>query len=232
MRMRHRRLLDTHGASAILTNQLVNKRGRPRGAARDSQAAIFAAAAREFAQRGYDAAGVDRIAVKARVNKAMIYYHYGSKNGLYLAILRDMFGAVGVRARAIADGPGTAEDKLDAWIAAIAEEAGARPWFPPIMLREIAAGGTHFDPDTLRTMNAVYVAVRDVIVQGQQDGTFRDADPLLTHLTIMPAVLIFFARQRLLAHRRNLPGVAAPRQAGEFVAHMQASARGMLRKDS
>ncbi len=100
------------------------------------------------------------------------------------------------------------------------------------MLREIAAGGTHFDPDTLRTMNAVYVAVRDVIVQGQQDGTFRDADPLLTHLTIMPAVLIFFARQRLLAHRRNLPGVGAPRQAGEFVAHMQASARGMLRKDS
>ncbi len=61
----------------------------------------------------------------------MLYYHYGSKNGLYLAILRDMFGAVGVRARAIADGPGAAEDKLDAWIAAIAEEAGARPWFPP-----------------------------------------------------------------------------------------------------
>jgi len=211
---------------------LVNKRGRPRGAARDSQAAIFSAAAREFAARGYDAAGVDRIAVKARVNKAMIYYHYGSKNGLYLEVLRDMFRAVGVRARAIADGPGTAEDKLDAWIAAIAEEAGARPWFPPIMLREIAAGGTHFDPDTLRTMNAVYVAVRDVIVQGQQDGTFRDADPLLTHLTIMPAVLIFFARQRLVAHRGNLPGVGAPRQAGEFVAHMQASARGMLRKDS
>jgi hypothetical protein len=51
-------------------------------------------------------------------------------------------------------------------------------------------------------------------------------------LTIMPAVLIFFARQRLVAHRRNLPGVGAPRQAGEFVAHMQASARGMLRKDS
>ncbi len=224
-------LLDRQGPHPLLTNQLVNKRGRPR-TARPSQAAIFAAATREFAERGYDAAGVDRIAVRARVNKAMIYYHYGSKNGLYVEVLRDMFRAVGIRARAIADGPGTAEDKLDAWIAAIAEEAGARPWFPPIMLREIAAGGTHFDPDTLAMMNAVYAAVRDIIVQGQQDGSFRDADPLLTHFTIMPAVLIFFARQRLLAERRVAAGVGAPRAPREFVAHMQASARGMLRKDA
>lgn len=217
-----------------MTNKLVNKapvpRGRPRGAGRDSQAAIFAAAAREFAERGYDAAGVDRIAARAKVNKAMIYYHYGSKIGLYLEVLRDMFRAVGVRARAIADGPGTAAQKLDAWIVAIVEEADARPWFPPIMLREIAAGGTHLDPDTFGMMNVVYGGVRDVIVQGQQEGAFRDADPLLTHFTILPAVLIYFARQRVV-QRRQVPGVGASRGLDEFVAHMQGCARRILQKD-
>jgi TetR/AcrR family transcriptional regulator len=210
---------------------LVNKtpkRGRPRGG-RDSQAAIFAAAAREFAERGYDAAGVDRIAARARVNKAMLYYHYDSKLGLYLEVLRDMFRAVGRRARAIADGPGTAAAKLDAWIAAVVEEAGARPWFPPIMLREIAAGGTHFDAATIGMMNAVYLAVRDVIVQGQQEGTFRHVDPLLTHLTIMPAILIFFARQRVM-QRRHVAGLGAVRAVEDFVVHMQGSARRMLQK--
>ena len=69
-----------------------------------SQAAIFRAAAHEFARRGYDAAGVDRIAARAHVNKAMLYYHYGSKQGLYVEVLRDMFRAVGARTRAIADG--------------------------------------------------------------------------------------------------------------------------------
>ena len=210
---------------------MVNKRGsRSGGAGRSSQAAIFAAAAREFAERGYDAAGVDRIAARARVNKAMIYYHYGSKLGLYVEVLRDMFRAVGARARAIADGPGTAESKLDAWIAAIVEEAAARPWLPPIMLREVASGGTHLDPETVGMMNAVFTAVRDLIVQGQRDGVFRDADPLLTHLTIMPAVLVFFARQRIVAHRKGATGVGAPRHVEDFVVHMQASARGMLRK--
>ncbi len=94
---------------------------RPRGAR--SQAAIFRAAAHEFAKRGYDAAGVDRIAARAHVNKAMIYYHFGSKQGLYVEVLRDMFRAVGSRTRAIADGPGVGEDNLDAWIVTMVEEA-------------------------------------------------------------------------------------------------------------
>ena len=204
---------------------------RPRGAR--SQAAIFRAAAHEFAQRGYDAAGVDRIAARAHVNKAMLYYHFGSKQGLYVEVLRDMFRAVGTRTRAIADGPGAGEDKLDAWILTMVEEAAGRPWFPPIMLRELASGATHIDRETFGMMNAVYAAVRDVIVQGQGEGTFREVDPLLTYFTILPAILIFFARQRV-AQRKNVQGLAAaaPRHLDEFVRHMQESARAMLRRQT
>jgi AcrR family transcriptional regulator len=207
------------------------KRVRPQGAR--SQAAIFRAAAHEFAQRGYDAAGVDRIAARARVNKAMLYYHFGSKQGLYVEVLRDMFRAVGTRTRAIADGPGVGEDKLDAWILTMVEEAAGRPWFPPIMLRELASGAAHIDRETFGMMNAVYAAVRDVIVQGQDEGAFRGADPLLTYLTVLPAILIFFARQRV-AQRKNVQGLAAaaPRHLDEFVRHMQESARAMLRRQT
>src|SRR5436189_10734 len=60
----------------------------------DSRQRVFAAAAAEFARRGYAGANVDRIARAARLNKAMIYYHFKSKAALYREILRDMFGAV------------------------------------------------------------------------------------------------------------------------------------------
>jgi AcrR family transcriptional regulator len=208
------------------------KKTRPRGA--ESPAAILQAAAREFAQRGYDAAGVDRIAVAARVNKAMLYYHYGSKLQLYLAVLRDMFYAVDRRTRAIADGPGPADEKVDAWIRALVEEAAARPWFPPIMLRELAAGAAHIDSGTFGVMNGVFLSVRDVIVQGQEEGVFGRVDPLLTYLTILPAVLIFLARQRVVAQRTGRTKgleAAAPRDVEEFVRHMQGAARAMLRRD-
>jgi len=208
---------------------LVNKRRRP---VRDTRAALFRAAAAEFAARGYDAAGTDRIATRARVNKAMLYYHFGSKRDLYVEVVRDMVGAVGARVRAIADGPGSAEQKLDAWISALVEEAAARPWFPPIMLRELAAGAPHFDAGTFQMMNAVLAGVRDVIEQGQREGQFRDVDPLLAHLSILPPVLIFFVRQRVLAATKVRDGLAEPRRLEDFVRHMQTSARGMLRRPS
>jgi AcrR family transcriptional regulator len=197
----------------------------------DSRARVFAAAASEFAARGYDAAGVDRIAAKARVNKAMIYYHYRSKPKLYVEVLRDMFRAVGSRAHALADGPDTPERKLDAWVAMIVEESSARPWFPPIMLRELASGIPHFDAETLSLMGDVVTAWGRIVASGQSAGVFRrDADPLLTHLTIMPAVLVFFIRQQALVARGRKASspLAAPRTREQFIQHMQHAVRGML----
>ena len=200
---------------------------------RESREQIFEAAAAEFANRGFDAAGVDRIAANAGVNKAMIYYHFGSKLELYVEILRDMFRAVGTRARALAVGPGTPTEKIDAWVVAIVEEASVRPWFPPIMLRELASGIPHFDPETVGLMTAVYGSIRDIIAAGQRDGSFRDANPLLVHLTIMPAVLLFFVREMARARRTDMTSapLAAPVTREEFIRHIQITARGMLRKD-
>jgi TetR/AcrR family transcriptional regulator len=203
-------------------------------APRDSREQVFRAAAAEFAACGYDAAGVDRIAAKARVNKAMIYYHFGSKLELYVEVLRDMFRAVGGRARALADRLDSPDQKLDAWVAMIVEEASARPWFPPIMLRELASGIPHFDQETLGLMSLVVGAWGDIVAAGQGAGVFRrDADPLLTHLTIMPAVLVFFIREQALASRGSKvrSAVAAPRSRQQFIQHMQYAVRGMLRKD-
>ena len=45
----------------------------------------------EFAARGFDGAKVDRIAARARVNKAMLYYHFQNKAALYREILRTLF---------------------------------------------------------------------------------------------------------------------------------------------
>lgn len=204
-----------------------------RRAVRDSREQVFRAAALEFARGGYDAAGVDRIAARARLNKAMIYYHFGSKLELYTEVLRDMFRAVGGRARAIADGADAPDAKIDAWVAMIVEEASARPWFPPIMLRELASGIPHFDPETLRLMGGVVTAWHDIVAGGQRAGAFRDAaDPLLTHLTIMPAVLVFFIREQALARRPKIASpLASPRSRQQFIRHMQHTVRGMLHKD-
>lgn len=47
---------------------------------------ILRAAERLFAQQGFDATSVDQVAAAAKVNKALIYYYYKSKDGLREAL--------------------------------------------------------------------------------------------------------------------------------------------------
>ena len=52
-----------------------------------TRAAILAAATTEFAAHGLGGARVDRIAERARANKRMLYYYFGAKEDLFLAVL-------------------------------------------------------------------------------------------------------------------------------------------------
>ena len=117
---------------------LAKKKRRERGATRE---AIFAAGAVAFAARGFDGAGVDEIAAAARVNKAMLYYHFKSKRGLYTAVLIDMFSAVADRVAPLARAEGDAAVALEAFVDAIRSRVAAtadlskptfiRPAMPP-----------------------------------------------------------------------------------------------------
>src|SRR3954451_23804385 len=97
--------------------------GRPRAAGTsDSRERILRAAAAEFAARGFAGANVDRIARAARVNKAMIYYHFTSKAALYREIVRDMFEAVAVRLDQVSRMDSRPDHKIRAFVEAIATE--------------------------------------------------------------------------------------------------------------
>src|SRR5438874_10406318 len=89
--------------------------------ARVSPDHILSAAAVEFAERGFGGARVDRIARRARVNKAMLYYHFRSKQGLYRSLLRRSFSLAAARLGAIAAGTDAPAEKVDRIIAGIAQ---------------------------------------------------------------------------------------------------------------
>src|SRR5205085_10189678 len=102
--------------------------------ARVSPDRILAAAAAEFADRGYAGARVDRIARRARVNKAMLYYHFGSKQSLYRALLRQIFSHAADRLKQIASTPLPAATKINQVIDTIAAFIAEHAFFPAIML--------------------------------------------------------------------------------------------------
>src|SRR4051794_19882832 len=75
------------------SNELSSAGGPPRGHDPDrTRADIIAMATEEFASAGFSGSRVDVIAERTRTSKRMIYYYFGSKEGLYLATLEKVYG--------------------------------------------------------------------------------------------------------------------------------------------
>jgi TetR/AcrR family transcriptional regulator len=73
---------------------------------------ILRAAIREFSAQGLAGARTDAIAESARVNKALLYYYFKSKNGLYTAAIEEISKTAVERALAALDPGRSAGDRV------------------------------------------------------------------------------------------------------------------------
>lgn len=154
---------------------------------------ILDAASAVFAERGFAGARVDAIAERAAVNKAMLYYHVGDKMALYAAVLMRNFDHVqGAVDRALTV-QGSARTRLEAVVTALTQVVQDHPDHPRIVLREIASGGVHLPPEVLARMLDVVAVVRDLLEDGMASSEFRRLDPVLTHFTIVGALVFLNA---------------------------------------
>src|SRR5579863_1441723 len=67
----------------------------------ETRARILEAALREFSSLGMAGARMDQIAAAAGVNKALLYYHFDSKENLYAAALEMIAAKVRDRSMAV-----------------------------------------------------------------------------------------------------------------------------------
>ena len=191
--------------------------------------AVYASAAELFAARGFEGVSMDDVARNADVNKAMIYYHFADKLALYRAVVADMLAAVGDRVSELAGSAIAPAAKLDRFIANFVRLADERPWFPTLMLREIAEGAPHLDVDTLSHIRTVFLAFGRILAEGERAGVFRRIHPVLAYTSIVGPLIMNAARERVAAQpgRAHLPMLIEISH-DDLIAHGQETARRML----
>ena len=191
--------------------------------------AVFNAGATLFSARGFDGVSVDDIAALAGVNKAMIYYHFADKLTLYRTVVADMLSAAGARVSAIAQAEVAPSEKLDRFVENFVRLADERPWFPTLMLREIAEGAPHLDLDTLTHIRTVFLGFGRILREGEAAGVFRTIHPILAYTSIVGPLIMNAARERVAAQpgRQHLPMLVAISH-DDLIAHGQETARRML----
>ncbi len=136
---------------------------------------ILTVAVAEFADHGFAGARVDAIAARTRTSKRMLYYHFGSKEGLYRAALAFAYEQVRERDWQPPLDSMSAQQALRAYVGHAFDVHAGNPQFVHLVMGENLIGGRFVrDAEVVREANLQGLAqLRRVLERGQQDGTMR-----------------------------------------------------------
>lgn len=145
---------------------------------KDTRQLILDTAKREFALHGLEGARIDLIAAHAKVNKAMIYYYFHSKENLYQAVIDSHVEEVGNFLESSLIGISMPEDIFQKLAEFYNNVISSKDTFLPIMLREVAGGGERVKHALTNVFfkRGLSGKLRMLIEDGIRMGHFRDVD--------------------------------------------------------
>ena len=164
---------------------------RPRTDDSAARAKISAAGEELFAARGYAGTAVRDIAEKAGVNGAMIHYYFGSKEGLYRAILESAASRVREMLVETTGGDLSTKDRLARFVEAYAAYILSHPNLARILYREMLAGGSRLIKVAQKYAVTNYTILRETIAEGVRRGELRKIDIDLAPISLMGMVVVF-----------------------------------------
>jgi AcrR family transcriptional regulator len=180
-----------------------------------TMAEILQIAFAEFADKGLAGGRIDAIAEATRTSKRMIYYYYGSKEGLYLAVLEDAYRRTREnegRLKLEDLAPKQALEKL----ASITYDRHREneDFIRLVMSENILRGEYIRQSKDIKKLNLPVIdAITELYRRGVGDGSFRpNLDPIDIHGMI--SALAFFN-----VSNRHTFGAIFQKKAGQGMAH-------------
>jgi TetR/AcrR family transcriptional regulator len=198
----------------------------------DTVQRILAAAEQAFAERGLAGARTDQIARAAKVNKALLYYYFKSKDELYGAVLDSLFQkqrasieAARAQSASLPHASKPHQNAILAFIAGFMDFATHHPNYVRLMQRQVMTRGPHFDYIIKTYWEPSFSRLLKTVEDGISVGEFRAVDPAQAVITLISITIFYFTAAPVL--REKLGGdllqpraVATRRQAVfDFLEH-------------
>ena len=154
---------------------------------------IVAIATEEFAEKGLSGARIDEIAARTRTSKRMIYYYFGSKEGLYIAALEQAYRDIRNIERDVDVDHLPPEEALRELVRFSFDRHQQNPNFVRIVMNENLHQGRYLaQSQEIARLNVPAIdTIRRIIERGKQAGVFRQ-DVDLTDLHMSISALCFY----------------------------------------
>ena len=167
-----------------------------------TRADILDVATREFADKGYTGARVDEIAERTSTTKRMIYYYFGGKEQLYIAVLERAYLAI----RALEAELDVEHLEPEEAIRRLAELTFDHHEAHPDFIRLVSIENIHRAEHIARSevlaglANPALDGLTQILARGRAAGRFRtDVDPLDVHIVISSFCVFRLANRHTFA---------------------------------
>jgi AcrR family transcriptional regulator len=179
-----------------------------------TRADILEVATREFAEKGFAGARIDLIAEAMRTSKRMIYYYFGSKEALYIAVLEQEYRRIRDAEASLHLDDLPPEDALRKLVGSTVDYHLGHPDFTRLVMTEnIHRGEFLARSAVIQPLNVPAIdAVRTVYQRGLKAGLFRSGiDPVDLHMSISALALFNVANKHTfsLIFKRDLDAPAS-----------------------
>jgi AcrR family transcriptional regulator len=171
----------------------------------DTATRLRAAGRRIFARRGYEGASVRSITREAQANLGAVTYHFGSKEGLYEAVVDGALAPLRRRVTEAASLPGSPIERIEGVVRAFFAHLTENPDMPHFMLQQVTSGVEPIEP-VQKTMQHVIGALSTLLREGQKDGSVLESDLLPTVIGIIALPVHLTLVGQLLSRATDVPG--------------------------
>lgn len=158
----------------------------------DSRGKLLEVGTRLFAERGLHGVGIRELCQEAGTSISMISYYFGSKEGLYQAVLQEQFACFSE----IHEIRQTVEDPVlmvESYLRWTFRRHRNNPQLLRFYTSELTNPTPYFEPVVLPVVDAVIVTVAQAIEEGMRRGQFReDLHPTNAALALAGMVNFFF----------------------------------------
>jgi AcrR family transcriptional regulator len=190
-----------------------------------TRANILEVATAEFSAKGLAGARIDEIAALTRTSKRMIYYYFGNKEGLYIAVLEEAYRRMRHIEASLHLEDLAPEQALRTLVAFTCDYQLANPDFIRLVMNENMHRGEYLaQSKTIEQLNVPAIAgLRSVYERGVAQGLFRAGiDPVDLHMSIS-ALSVFNVANRhtfSLIFQRDLDSAGAIAARRESIVEM------------
>jgi len=188
-------------ASSDIDNHRLGKPDQDGNAVRDR---LLGAALQLFARKGFESASVRELTEAAKVTRPTLYYHFGSKEGLYLELVERLCATVEDSILRSLVPQGTARVRLRSFVLkildSIIEDAGNQRFFFVISLDPRRNNLSSFHE---RMRNFIAAVVELLLEEGAEKGEFEIEDVKWITKVILALVDSFIYNQIFLAYPKS-----------------------------